>query len=146
MYWKKFMIEQQALENRLLGLGGAKTVSFVAVCSQHAILYFEELRKSTRYCPSRPDMYLTFLEVLEGIWENIGGKPLAPLPATLEQKLDSMIGENFAEVVTYVEGELLNATDQTLACLKSNGLPRRALLAAETAYHARGKWFLAKTL
>jgi hypothetical protein len=139
------MIKQQGLENRLSSLSGEKRVSFAAACSQHTITFFEELRGRDEYSPSRSDMFLTFLEVLEEIWANICGRPSASPPATLEQKLDSMIGEDFAAVVTYVEGELLDATSQTLECLKSNGSLRRALLAAKQAYNAMSKWFVAKS-
>jgi hypothetical protein len=84
------------------------------------------------------------LDIIEGIWDLISKVGHSPDLSDLDRKPDLIVGADYAEEVTWIEAELLNATLQALECLREGGSPWRAGNAAHSAYNAVSKWYCAK--
>jgi hypothetical protein len=145
-YWTPYMLDQNKVDSRLACLSEKQIVLFAASCAQHAILPFETLRKQGAYVGlSRSDSLLILLAALEKVWSAATG-PTDVTAEKIERDLDAFSGPDLAEEVGYNEGELINAVEQTIACLKENGSVRRAILTAKSSYEAVSKVSIGKSL
>src|SRR5262249_32453784 len=113
-------------------------------CAQHALLRFEQVWPQTHFRPSTSSFISTMLEIVEALWDLIPQIERLPDLSGLVRKVDLIVGPDYAEEVTWNEGELLHATLQALECLRERGSSRRAALAAKSAYNAVSKWYCAK--
>jgi hypothetical protein len=143
-YWRPFMIEENRVQDRLENLGSGRRVAFATACAQHALLRFQEVWPRTHLRPSTPEFMPIMLEIIEGIWDLISQVDHSPDLSDLDRKLDPIGGPDYSEVMTWNEGELLDATLQARDCLREGGSPRRAVLGPHQAYNAVSKWFCAK--
>jgi hypothetical protein len=137
-YWREFMLKSEHVDQRLAQLSPARTVAFATACAQHALLRFEEVWPKTDSRPTS-NFIPTMLEIVGSIWEFIPQIRSLPDLSDLLRQVEMVIETPYSN-----EGELLNATLQALDCLREGGRPRRAALAAESAYNAVSKWYCAK--
>jgi hypothetical protein len=143
-YWPIFMLEENRVKDRLGNLASGRRVAFATVCAQHALLRFQEVWPRAHFQPSTSGFIPITLEVVEALWQFIPQVDRPPDLSGLERQFDQIVGPDYAEVVTWNEAELLNATMQVLECLREGGSPRRAVLGAKNAYNAVSKWYCAK--
>jgi hypothetical protein len=142
--WRTFMIEENRVQDRLGNLGSERRVAFATACAQHALLQFQEVWPREHFPPSTSEFIPITLGIVEAIWEFIPRVDRPPDLSGHERQLDLIVGPDYAEVVTWNEGELLNAVLQAMDCLREGGSPRRAVLGAQSAYNAVSKWHCAR--
>jgi hypothetical protein len=138
------MLRSERVDHRLAQLPPGRAAAFATTCTQHALLRFEQVWPQTHFRPSTSSFISTMLEIVEALWDLIPQVGRLPDLSGLVGKADLIVGPDYAEEVTWNEGELLNATLQALECLREGGSPPRAALAAESAYNAVSKWYCAR--
>jgi hypothetical protein len=143
-YWPELMLQYGRVDHRLAQLPPGRTAAFATACAQHALLRFEQVWPQTHFRPSTSSFISTMLEIVEALWDLIPQIERLPDLSGLVRKVDLIVGPDYAKEVTWNGGELLNATLQALECLREGGSPRRAALAAKSAYNAVSKWYCAK--
>jgi hypothetical protein len=143
-YWPIFMVEENRVQDRLGNLPSGRRVAFATACAQHALLRFQEVWPRARFHPSTSEFIPITLGIVEAIWAFIPQVDRSTDLSGLDRQLAPIGSPDYAEVVTWNEGELLNAVLQALDCLREGGSPRRAVLGAKNAYTAVSKWYCAK--